>query len=76
MPPADEQTMPLSLVEIFQAREPEGLLVQYREHPDWTYQLHVDNLVVRSENDPELGSVPSYPSVCRFIAKGTDHRFS
>jgi len=26
MPPADEQTMPLSLVEIFQAREPEALL--------------------------------------------------
>ena len=45
----------------------EALLVQYREHPDWTYQLHVDNLVVRSENDPELGSVPSYQSVCRFM---------
>jgi len=45
----------------------EALLVQYREHPDWTYQLHVDNLVVRSENDLELGSVPSYQSVCRFM---------
>ena len=45
----------------------EALRVQYREYPDWTYQLHVDNLVVRSENDPELGSVPSYQSVCRFM---------
>lgn len=43
------------------------LAAQYRQHPNWSYQLHRDNLVVLAENRPELGSVPSYPSVVRFM---------
>lgn len=40
---------------------------QYRQHPAWSYQLHYDNLQARVEQDPELGSVPSYPTVRRYM---------
>ena len=45
------------------------LLTQYREHPGWTMQLHVDNLrVVLADSD---SPVPSYPTVRRYLkAKG------
>jgi transposase InsO family protein len=43
------------------------LLGQYRQHPSWTYQLHADNLAVLVEQDPKLGTMPSYPSVRRFM---------
>lgn len=49
------------------ARLREALADQYRQHPSWSYQLHADNLAVLIENDPELGSVPSYASVRRFM---------
>jgi putative transposase len=46
-----------------------GLLTaQYRQHPNRSYQLHVDNLAVLIEKDPTLGAaVPSYASVMRFM---------
>ncbi len=40
---------------------------QYRQHPSFSYQLHYDNLVALAEKDPELGPVPSYPTVRRFM---------
>ena len=43
------------------------LLGQYRQHPSWSYQLHADNLAVLTEQDPKLGTMPSYPSVRRFM---------
>ena len=43
------------------------LLEQYRQHPNWTYQLHADNLAVLVEQEPKLGKMPSYPSLRRFM---------
>ena len=46
----------------------ELLTAQYRQHPNWSYQLHVDNLAVLIEKEPTLGAaVPSYTSVMRFM---------
>ena len=45
----------------------ELLAVQYRQHPNWSYQLQTDNLAVLVEQRPELGSMPSYISVLRFM---------
>src|ERR1700732_3007740 len=42
----------------------ELLAAQYRQHPNWSYQLHVDNLAVLIEKEPTLGAAaPSYASV-------------
>ena len=49
------------------ARLAEVLAAQYRQHPNWSYQLHSDNLAVLAEQQPELGLVPSYVSVLRFM---------
>jgi len=43
------------------------LLEQYRKHPSWSYQLHADNLAVVAEQNPNLGLMPSYPSLRRFM---------
>jgi putative transposase len=40
---------------------------QYREHPRWTYQLHHDNLAVLVKEDPSIGPMVAYPTVCRFL---------
>lgn len=40
---------------------------QHKEHPRWSYQLHYDNLRVVVEKDDELGKLPSYPTLCRFM---------
>lgn len=45
----------------------EVLTQQYRLHPNWTYQLHFDNLGVEVERRPELGTMPSYISLRRFM---------
>jgi putative transposase len=46
----------------------ELLRAQYRQHPNWSYQLHVDNLAVLIEKEPTLGAAaPSYASVMRFM---------
>jgi putative transposase len=39
---------------------------QYREHPSWSYQLHIDNLAVRVK-ESELGTMPSYSTICRYM---------
>ena len=43
------------------------LLAQYRQHPNWSYQLHADNLAALAESNAKLGHVPSYSSVRRFM---------
>lgn len=40
---------------------------QHREHPRWTFQLHHDNLVAIVRERPELGPMPSYTTVCRYM---------
>jgi len=45
----------------------EVLAAQYQQHPSWSYQLHYDNLVALAKVQPELGPVPSYRSVLRFM---------
>ena len=44
-----------------------ALRAQYQEHPAWSYQLHYDNLVALAAEKPELGKVPSYSTVRRFM---------
>ena len=46
---------------------------QYREHPRWSYQLHHDNLAVLVKEDPSLGPMAGYATVCRFMK---DHGLS
>ena len=42
---------------------------QYLQHPDWSYQLHYDNLVVHVEMDEGFSSykMPSYSTVLRYM---------
>jgi putative transposase len=43
------------------------LAQQHRQHPNWSYQLHADNLAVLVAQDPQLGPMPSYPSIRRYM---------
>jgi putative transposase len=40
---------------------------QYREHPSWSYQLHIDNVAIRVKDASELGVMPSYSTVRRYM---------
>lgn len=40
---------------------------QYRAHQRWSYQLHLDNLVVLIAEDPLLGPRPSYSTLRRYM---------
>jgi transposase InsO family protein len=45
-----------------------ALILQYREHPGWTIQLHYDNLRVEfAHADGSQAALPSYPTVRRFF---------
>jgi transposase InsO family protein len=44
-----------------------ALRAQYEKYPGWSYQLHADNLVALAKMHPELGSVPSYATVKRYM---------
>ena len=44
-----------------------ALEAQYVSHPTWSKQLHYDNLAVRVEAEPDLGPLPSYPTLARFM---------
>lgn len=44
----------------------EAILVQYRDHPRWSYWLHYRNFKAQERKDPEL-EVPSYSTVRRFM---------
>lgn len=39
----------------------------YREHPGWSYQLHIDNLAAIIQGNLELGKMPSYSTVHRYM---------
>ncbi len=43
------------------------LLAQHRAHPSWSYRLHADNLAVTVASRPELGSMPAYRTLLRFM---------
>lgn len=49
------------------AAQKQLLKQQYREHPSWSCQLHVDNLAAQLRQSPELGSMPSYSTVHRYM---------
>ncbi len=51
-----------------------ALREQYREHADWTVQLHFDNLTALAEEDAALLPLPSYSSVGRFMKQAGLHR--
>ncbi len=40
---------------------------QYLEHSSWSKQLHFDNLAVIIKQNQNLGPMPSYPSLCRWM---------
>jgi putative transposase len=43
------------------------LILQYRDHPDWSYQLHYDNLAAFVKANPSLGPLHSYSTVRRYM---------
>jgi putative transposase len=43
------------------------LILQYRDHPHWSYQLHYDNLAALVKADPALGRLRSYSTVKRYM---------
>jgi putative transposase len=43
------------------------LILQYREYPHWSYQLHYDNLAALLKSDPSLGPLRSYSTVRRYM---------
>jgi putative transposase len=43
------------------------LRAQYRQHTSWSYRLHYDNLQALVEAEPELGRLPSYAVVRRWM---------
>jgi len=45
----------------------EKLVAQYRAHPQWSYQLHADNLAAVATKEPALGACPGYACVRRFL---------
>lgn len=48
---------------------------QWSEHPSWSYQLHRDNLAVVIAERPELGPLPSYSTLRRYLlAQGLTRR--
>lgn len=40
---------------------------QYAAHRSWSYQLHYDNLAAWVEAEPELGRLPTYQTVRRYM---------
>ena len=45
----------------------EHLFDQYRDHPQWSYKLHYDNLAALVKADPTLGPLRSYSTVRRYM---------
>src|SRR5271165_2926119 len=45
----------------------ERLHLQYRNYPDWSYQLHHDNLAALLKADPSLGQLRSYSTTKRYM---------
>lgn len=47
---------------------------QYRQHPSWSYQLHVDNINTLVQQSCELGSMPSYNTIRRYMKSQGLHK--
>ena len=45
----------------------DALRVQHAEHRSWSHQLHYDNLLALAKAKHELGEVPSYSTVLRYM---------
>jgi hypothetical protein len=45
----------------------ERLVEQRRQHPNWSHQLHFDNLAAMVEQRSPAGPMPSYASVSRYL---------
>jgi putative transposase len=45
----------------------ERLVLQYRNYPHWSYQLHYDNLAALLKSEPTLGRLRSYSTVKRYM---------
>lgn len=45
----------------------QAIHAQYATHRSWTYQLHYDNLVAWVDAEPELGRLPTYATVRRYM---------
>jgi putative transposase len=45
----------------------EQLVLQYRDHQHWSFQLHYDNLAALLKADPTLGPLRSYSTVRRYM---------
>jgi transposase InsO family protein len=46
-----------------------ALKAQYVAHKTWTYQLHHENLVALAKTAKELGEIPSYSTVRRYMRR-------
>jgi len=42
---------------------------QYHQYRHWSYQHHHDNLAALIEVEPDLGTLPSYPTLVRYMRK-------
>lgn len=45
----------------------QAIHAQYAAHRSWSYQLHYDNLAAWAEAEPELGRLPTYATVRRYM---------
>jgi len=45
----------------------EAIARQHKEHPRWSFQLHYDNLMALSREQPALAPMPGYATVCRYM---------
>lgn len=45
----------------------QALRAQHRAHPSWSAKLHADNLRALAKAQPELGPVPSYSTIRRWM---------
>jgi len=45
----------------------EAIVAQHRDHPRWSYQLHHANLCALARQEPQLGAVPGYATIARFM---------
>jgi putative transposase len=56
-----QPSMPEALAQVLRA--------QWKDHPGWSYKLHVDNLIVLVEIEPGIGPMPSYSTVRRYMKR-------
>jgi transposase InsO family protein len=45
----------------------EAIARQHREHPRWSFKLHHDNLLALAREQPAIGPVPGYATICRYM---------